>query len=60
MRWLDVVEEICKRFRESDNSNLNLLGEFKKIEQKGSVNEYLEKFEDLKACVLIKLPTISE
>ncbi|XP_019246493.1 PREDICTED: uncharacterized protein LOC109226149 [Nicotiana attenuata] len=58
--WADFVEEICKRFNNSDNSNLNLLGKFKRIEQIGTVNEYLEKFEDLKAWVLIKHPTIPE
>ncbi|PHT85952.1 hypothetical protein T459_08058 [Capsicum annuum] len=50
VRWSDFVEEICRRFEEADNNNLNLLGEFKK----------LEKFEDLKAWVLITHPTIPE
>lgn len=36
------------------------MGEFKKIEQKGTIDEYLEKFEDLKAWVLIRNPTIPE
>ncbi|XP_019265828.1 PREDICTED: uncharacterized protein LOC109243359 [Nicotiana attenuata] len=60
VRWPEFVEEISKRFEESDNSNLNLLGEFKRIEKQGSVNEYLARFEDLKAWVLIKYPTIPE
>ncbi|OIT04452.1 hypothetical protein A4A49_30238 [Nicotiana attenuata] len=51
---------MSKRFEESDNSNLNLLGEFKRIEQQGSVYDYLARFEDLKAWVLIKHPTILE
>lgn len=58
VRWPDIVEEIWKRFNDLDNSNLNLLGRFKRIEQVGSVTEYLEKFEDLKTWVLIKHPTI--
>lgn len=36
------------------------MGEFKKIEQTGTVDEYLEKFEELKAWVLIRNPTIPE
>lgn len=60
VRWPDFVEEICKRFNDSENSHLNLLGKFKRIEQRGTVNEYLEKFEDLKTWVLIKHPTIPE
>ncbi|OIT40660.1 hypothetical protein A4A49_13758 [Nicotiana attenuata] len=50
-----------RRFVEADNSKFNLIGEFKKLEQKGTVyNEYLEKFEELKTWVLIKRPTIPE
>ncbi|XP_019227493.1 PREDICTED: uncharacterized protein LOC109208797 [Nicotiana attenuata] len=60
VRWGEFTEEICKRFNDADNSNLNLLGRFKRVEQNGSVNEYLERFEDLKAWVLIKHPTIPE
>ncbi|OIT37858.1 putative mitochondrial protein [Nicotiana attenuata] len=35
-------------------------GRFKRIEQIGSVTEYLENFEDIKTWVLIKHPTIPE
>lgn len=42
VRWPDVVEEMCKRFNNSVNSNLNLLWKFKRIEQIGTVNEYLK------------------
>ncbi|XP_059315449.1 uncharacterized protein LOC132066077 [Lycium ferocissimum] len=49
-----------KRFEDADNSRLNLVREFKKLEQTGTVNEYLEKFEDLKTWVLIRNPTIPE
>ncbi|KAF3625517.1 hypothetical protein FXO38_29737 [Capsicum annuum] len=34
LRWSDFVEEICRRFEEADNNNLNLLGEFKKAVEK--------------------------
>lgn len=53
VKWNEFTEEICKRFDNASNSKFNLVGEFKKIEQKGTVNEYLEKFEELKAWVLI-------
>lgn len=39
---------------------MNLLREFKKVEQKRSVDEYSERFEDLKSWVLICNPTIPE
>lgn len=39
---------------------MNLIGEFKNIEQKGTVNENLEEFKELKAWVLIRNPTILE
>ncbi|XP_060178154.1 uncharacterized protein LOC132608099 [Lycium barbarum] len=58
--WSEFTEEICKRFEGSENSKLNLIREFKKIEQKGTVDEYLEKFEELKTWVLIRNPSIPE
>lgn len=60
VRWPEFCEEICKRFQDADNNKFNLIGEFKKIQQRGTINEYLEKFEDLKAWVLIRSPTIPE
>lgn len=59
VRWKNYVEKICKSFNDSYNSNLNLLGKTKRVEQKGTLTEYLEKLEDLKAWVFIKYPTIS-
>nr|XP_016449252.1 PREDICTED: uncharacterized protein LOC107774272 [Nicotiana tabacum] len=60
IKWHEFTEEICKRFEGASNSKFNLIGEFKKVEQKGTVDEYLERFEDLKAWVLIRNPTIPE
>lgn len=48
VRWETFIEEICKRFEESDNSKINLIGELKNIGQTGTVDEYIEKFEELK------------
>ncbi|XP_070024853.1 uncharacterized protein [Nicotiana sylvestris] len=60
VRWSDFTTEICRRFEGASNSKLNLIGKFKKVEQTGPVDEYLEKFEELKAWVLIRNPTIPE
>nr|XP_009765059.1 PREDICTED: uncharacterized protein LOC104216648 [Nicotiana sylvestris] len=60
VRCPDFVEEICRSYNKFNSSNLKLLEKFKRVEQRGSVNEYLERFEDLKAWVLIKYPTIPE
>lgn len=60
VRWADFATEICNRFQWASNSKLNLIGEFKNIEQKGTVEKYLEEFEELKAWVLIRNPTIPE
>ncbi|XP_019252808.1 PREDICTED: uncharacterized protein LOC109231614 [Nicotiana attenuata] len=60
VRWSEFTTEICSRFEGASNRKLNLIGEFKKIEQTGTVDEYLEKFEELKAWVLIRNPTIPE
>lgn len=40
----EFCEEICRRFIEADNSKFNLISEFKKLEQKGTIHKYLEKF----------------
>ncbi|OIT03430.1 hypothetical protein A4A49_57614, partial [Nicotiana attenuata] len=62
--WLRRCERYFQynqvRFVEAYNSKFNLIGEFKKLEQKGTINEYLEKFEELKTWVLIRRPTIPE
>lgn len=58
VRWEEFVEEICRRFSDSIHSTLNLLDEFKKVEQKETVDTYLERFGDLKAWVLTKNPII--
>ncbi|PHT53776.1 hypothetical protein CQW23_08238 [Capsicum baccatum] len=60
VRWRYFTEKICRRFEGAHNSKLNLIGEFKKVEQKTVVDEYLEIFEELKVWVLIRSPTISE
>lgn len=49
IKWHAFTEEICKRFKGANNSKFNLMGEFENIEHKGSIVEYLNKFEDLKA-----------
>ncbi|KAF3658968.1 hypothetical protein FXO38_12900 [Capsicum annuum] len=48
VRWREFTEEICRRFEGAHTSKLNLIGEFKKVEQKTTVDEYLERFEELK------------
>lgn len=58
--WQEFCEELCRRFQDAENSKFNVTGEFKNIKQKGTVNEYLEKFEELKAWVEIRSPTIPE
>ncbi len=48
--WSEFTEEACKRF---DNKGLNdVVEEFNKLTQHGSVEEYQEQFEDLWARLL--------
>ncbi|PHT58940.1 hypothetical protein CQW23_01303 [Capsicum baccatum] len=60
LKWGEFAEDICRRILDSIHSTLNLLGEFKQLEQRGTIDEYLEKFGNLKAWVLMKNPTIPE
>lgn len=60
LNGIKFTEEIYKRFKGASNSKFNLVEEYKKVEQKGTVDKYLEKFKDLKTWILIRNPTIPE
>ena len=47
--WAEFVEGLCKRFGE--RSMANVIVEFSKLKQEGSVVEYQAKFEELRSIV---------
>ena len=58
LSWKKFGELLCKRF--SGKGSLDVVGEFNKLQQKGSVKEYEEKFEKLKTLMLIRNPRLDE
>ncbi|XP_026410826.1 uncharacterized protein LOC113306056 [Papaver somniferum] len=56
--WGDFLRDICLRFQELGHDDI--VGEFNKLQQLGSVLDYQEIFEELKALMLAKYPHITE
>ena len=52
--WAEFEEFLCKRF--GNKICKDIVEEFNKIQQVGSVEEYQEKFEELKPLMLMKIP----
>nr|CAD1818033.1 unnamed protein product [Ananas comosus var. bracteatus] len=50
VHWADFSEEICRRF--DTRGSVDVVEEFNKLVQTGTVEEYQEQFEDLKARLL--------
>jgi len=50
--WEDFVVEVCARFR--DELGSCVVDEFNKLKQAGTIEDYLERFEELKSLMLIK------
>ena len=49
-RWIDFVEELCIRFGERNITDV--IEEFNKLKQEGSVAKYQERFVELGALML--------
>ncbi|KAH0748079.1 hypothetical protein KY290_027311 [Solanum tuberosum] len=56
--WIEFKEELISRFGEILVEDV--VEEFNKLSQVGSVDEFLGKFEDLKAQMLIRNPALNE
>ena len=54
LSWTEFEEFLCKRF--GNKICKDIVEEFNKIQQVGSVEDYQEKFEELKPLMLIKNP----
>ena len=50
--------DVCIRFR--DNLGSKVVEDFNRLQQTGSIDDYLAKFEELKACILLKTPHMPE
>jgi len=56
--WNDFVVDVCNRFREDLGSKV--VEDFHNLHQIGTVEDYLEKFEDLKALLLLSMPMLPD
>ncbi|KAL2526342.1 Uncharacterized protein Adt_11396 [Abeliophyllum distichum] len=56
--WNVFTSELCRRFSETKGEEV--IEAFSKIRQFGSITEYQEKFEELKAQVMLSLPHLPE
>lgn len=56
--WEDFIIDVCTRFQ--DLGHDNFIREFNKLDQTTRVLEYQERFEELKALMLAKNPSLSE
>lgn len=58
LSWDSFIEEIIARF--SPETHVNPIGELKKLQQTGTVDEYRKQFEELKDWALARNPTLNE
>ena len=58
MSWSEFCELLCERF--AGKWSRDVVEEFNKLQQKGTVEEYEEKFEELKTLMLIRNPKPGE
>ena len=56
MVWEEFVVDVCARF--GDELGSQVVEDFNKLTQLGSIDQYLERFEDLKSLMLLKNPTL--
>ncbi|XP_071933071.1 uncharacterized protein [Coffea arabica] len=56
--WIELATTLCKRFGEGTPEEA--IEEFNKLRQEGSIADYLEKFELLKALVMPTLPHLAD
>ena len=56
MVWEEFVVDVCARF--GDELGSQVVEDFNKLTQTGSIDQYLERFEDLKSLMLLKNPSL--
>ncbi|KAJ8446939.1 hypothetical protein Cgig2_026437 [Carnegiea gigantea] len=58
LTWDEFIVDICARFK--DNLGSKVIEDFNKLCQVGTIDEYLAKFEELRALMLVRTPTMPE
>nr|XP_027093474.1 uncharacterized protein LOC113713862 [Coffea arabica] len=58
LSWTEFSDLMCERF--SGKGSRDVVEEFNKLQQKGTIEEYEEKFEELKTLMLLRNPKLDE
>ncbi|XP_048503129.1 uncharacterized protein LOC125498867 [Beta vulgaris subsp. vulgaris] len=58
VEWEDLVVDLCARFKEEIGGNV--VEEFNKLNQTGTIDDYLDAFENLKGLMLQRNPLLPE
>jgi len=56
--WDEFIVNVCGRFKE--DLGCKVVEDFSKVQQNGALDEYLEKFEELKAVMLQRTPALPD
>ena len=56
--WEEFIVDLCARFR--DDLGGKVVEDFNRLQQTGTVDEYLTKFEELKSLLLVRNPNMPE
>ena len=56
LTWDELIVDICARFK--DNLGCKVIEDFNKLYQDGTIDEYFAKFEELRALMLVRTPTM--
>jgi len=56
--WEEFIVDVCARFR--DDLGSKVVEEFNKLQQTGTLDDYLAKFEELKTLILVRTPNTPE
>jgi len=58
VEWDDFIVDVCDRFREELRGTI--VEEFNKLQQVGSLDDYLDSFEELKSMMIQKTPCLPD
>ena len=58
MTWEEFIMDVCARFK--DDLGGKVVEDFNKLQQTGTVDDYLAKFEELKSLLLVKAPSMPD
>lgn len=56
--WEEFIVDVCSRFR--DDLGSKMVEDFNRLQQPGTLEEYLTKFEELQSLLLVRNPTMPD